>query len=96
MTQFLRGRKNFTCGTQKNFRGIDPDVTTGTCHDHSEVPQAWPTRREVLEFRNQVRQRVLKSLPDLLKSNHFMAMRGRTALMTSEHDLMVSAHFENV
>ena len=33
-------------------RGIDPDVDTGECHWHPEVPQAWPNLADTLEYRD--------------------------------------------
>jgi formylglycine-generating enzyme required for sulfatase activity len=39
-------------------RGIDPDVEDPTkCHDHSEIPEAWPPLGEILKHQNTVRKR---------------------------------------
>ena len=47
--------------TQIFERGIDPDVDDPTqCHSHSEVPDTWPELREMLDFRDKVRQRLRK------------------------------------
>ena len=41
-------------------RGIDPDVDNPElCHDHSEVPDTWPSIEQLLEYQTRVRQRVL-------------------------------------
>lgn len=43
-------------------RGIDPDVENPElCHDHSEIPDAWPPLDTILEFQRAVREKV-KSL----------------------------------
>jgi formylglycine-generating enzyme required for sulfatase activity len=40
-------------------RGIDPDVDNPElCHDHSEVPETWPPIDHILQYQNQVRDRV--------------------------------------
>jgi formylglycine-generating enzyme required for sulfatase activity len=42
-------------------RGIDPDVDDPSlCHDHSEIPEAWPHVDEILAFQSRVRERVNK------------------------------------
>lgn len=39
-------------------RGIDPDVENPEqCHDHSEIPETWPPREEVLKYQDAVRER---------------------------------------
>jgi formylglycine-generating enzyme required for sulfatase activity len=39
-------------------RGIDPDVEDPTkCHDHSEIPEAWPLLDEILQHQQTVRKR---------------------------------------
>ncbi|ODM16218.1 hypothetical protein SI65_08217 [Aspergillus cristatus] len=40
-------------------RGIDPDVDNpDNCHDHSEVPDTWPSLDEILSFRQKVCARI--------------------------------------
>ncbi|KAI9927595.1 hypothetical protein ASPWEDRAFT_62306 [Aspergillus wentii DTO 134E9] len=40
-------------------RGIDPDVDDPTqCHDHSEVPDSWPTLDAILDYRKKVCARI--------------------------------------
>lgn len=40
-------------------RGIDPDVDNPEkCHDHSEIPDAWPQLNTILEFQEKVRTKV--------------------------------------
>ena len=42
-------------------RGIDPDVDNPEqCHDHSELPNEWPTVEEILSFRARVCKRIIK------------------------------------
>ena len=43
-------------------RGIDPDVDTGECHWHPEVPEEWPSLQETAQYRDQVRGALLDSL----------------------------------
>src|SRR4249920_713683 len=65
---------NQICGTILNWpsfnpyyddlfcRGIDPDVDTGECHWHPEVPERWPTLAETRAYRDNVRGALLDSL----------------------------------
>jgi len=71
-------------------RGIDPDVDTGECHWHPEVPQAWPNLADTLEYRDRVRGAVLESLETIgrLRSNDLMAQNGRVFQMVLEHEYM--------
>lgn len=40
-------------------RGLDPDVDDPTnCHDHSEIPDMWPELHEILEYRENVCERI--------------------------------------
>ncbi|KAK7961999.1 uncharacterized protein PG986_002824 [Apiospora aurea] len=40
-------------------RGIGPDVDDlAQCHDHSELPTAWPELSEMLEYREKVKRRI--------------------------------------
>lgn len=71
-------------------RGIDPDVDTGECHWHSEVPEEWPHPGEALAYRDQVRNALLDSVEAVLLSDptDFMARNGRVFQMVLEHELM--------
>jgi iron(II)-dependent oxidoreductase len=71
-------------------RGIDPDVETGGCHSHPEVPQAWPEPAAVLQYRDRVRAAVLDSFDAVLGRGprDVMAEKGRVFSMVLEHELM--------
>jgi ergothioneine biosynthesis protein EgtB len=71
-------------------RGIDPDVDTGECHWHPEVPGEWPTIRQTKEYRDQVRGAILESLDVVPRrfSNNIMAQSGRVFEMVLEHEYM--------
>ncbi|KIX08574.1 uncharacterized protein Z518_03230 [Rhinocladiella mackenziei CBS 650.93] len=44
-------------------RGIDPDVDNPeVCHDHSEIPDTWPPLKDILNYQQRVRARILESL----------------------------------
>nr|KMM66290.1 DUF323 domain-containing protein [Coccidioides posadasii RMSCC 3488] len=68
-------------------RGIDPDVDDPRkCHDHSEIPDAWPPVEEILQFQTTVRNRA-RSL--LQKSQHTTNRRIHEALWIGfEHEAM--------
>ncbi len=71
-------------------RGIDPDVETGECHAHPEVPRAWPDVMDVLDYRDRVRSSVLGSFDAVLEcaSKNVMAEKGRVLTMVLEHEAM--------
>jgi ergothioneine biosynthesis protein EgtB len=71
-------------------RGIDPDVDTGECHWHPDVPDEWPTLKETEAYRDRVRGAVLESLDALSRafSNDVMAEDGRVFDMVLEHEYM--------
>jgi ergothioneine biosynthesis protein EgtB len=71
-------------------RGIDPDIDTGECHWHPDVPDTWPELRKVLRYRDQVRSVVLEALDVLprLDSSDVMAQQGRAFEMVLEHEYM--------
>jgi ergothioneine biosynthesis protein EgtB len=71
-------------------RGIDPDVETGECHAHPDVPQAWPELMAVLNYRDRVRAAVLRSFDAVLEcaSENVMAEKGRVFTMVLEHEAM--------
>lgn len=71
-------------------RGIDPDVDTGQCHGHPEVPDDWPRLDETLFYRDRVRETVLNSLDDVPRAatSDPMARNGRIFRMVIEHEMM--------
>jgi ergothioneine biosynthesis protein EgtB len=71
-------------------RGIDPDVDTGECHAHPEVPQSWPDLMEVLEYRDRVRAAVLCSFDAVLERapSSVLAEKGRVFSIVLEHEAM--------
>lgn len=71
-------------------RGIDPDVDTGECHWHPEVPDAWPSLADTIEYRDQVRQALLASTEALAdcRSNDPLAQGGRVFELILEHEFM--------
>ncbi|KIL86960.1 hypothetical protein FAVG1_09513 [Fusarium avenaceum] len=41
-------------------RGIDPDVDDPTkCHDHSQLPDVFPSLKEILQYRQRVKERIV-------------------------------------
>lgn len=71
-------------------RGIDPDVDTGECHWHPDVPEEWPNMADTLAYRDNVRGALLESLEalDRCGSTDVMARRGRVFQMVLEHEFM--------
>lgn len=71
-------------------RGIDPDVDTGECHWHPEVPDEWPSLRQTLAYRDKVRAAILDALEELPHSRNkdVMARGGRAFQMVLEHEYM--------
>jgi ergothioneine biosynthesis protein EgtB len=71
-------------------RGVDPDVDTGECHWHPEVPDAWPSLSDTVEYRDNVRDAILESLDALTlsESSDPMAYRGRVFQLVLEHEYM--------
>jgi hypothetical protein len=71
-------------------RGIDPDVDTGECHWHPEVPGEWPTVKQTEEYRDRVRHAILESLDVVPRefSNDVMAQGERVFDMVLEHEYM--------
>lgn len=62
----------FNPGFDRLFeRGIDPDVETGDCHDHSAdidmADDAWPAAADVRAYRDHVRARILASVDTTLR-----------------------------
>ncbi len=71
-------------------RGIDPDVDTGECHWHPEVPDRWPSLEETLSYRDQVRRALLDATEALAdcRSNDPLAQGGRVFELILEHEYM--------
>ena len=71
-------------------RGIDPDVDTGECHWHPDVPENWPSLAETLAYRDNVRGALLESLEAVGRSGSadVMAQEGRVFQMVLEHECM--------
>lgn len=73
-------------------RGIDPIVDDpDACHSHSEVPEKdedWPALGEVLAYRDEVRERVIRRVYNDLESGERALTRrmARTLMMVLEHD----------
>src|SRR6266536_4271074 len=86
------GRASFHPRFDEIFdRGIDPDVDDPTlCHPHPEVPGAWPELKEVVAYRDQVREAILEGIPEVEEraGTDLMARNGRVLLMAIEHELM--------
>ncbi|CED82772.1 Histidine-specific methyltransferase, SAM-dependent [Phaffia rhodozyma] len=74
-------------------RGIDPNVDDPEqCHSHSIVPEKdedWPSLEDILQFRNRVRERLIKIYEDCQSGKRQMDRRlGRIIFMTYEHEVM--------
>lgn len=71
-------------------RGIDPDVDTGECHWHPEVPEAWPSLSDTSAYRDNVRDAIWESVDALNRSESGdpMAQRGRVFHLVLEHEYM--------
>jgi ergothioneine biosynthesis protein EgtB len=85
------GWKSFNPNFDDLFsRGIDPDIETGECHAHPDVPQSWPDLKSVFGYRDRVRAAVLNSFDAVLErgSRDVMAENGRVFRMVLEHEYM--------
>ena len=71
-------------------RGIDPDVDTGECHWHPDVPDEWPSLADTLAYRDKVRGALLESLEAVGRSgsSDLLAQEGRVFQMVLEHEFM--------
>jgi ergothioneine biosynthesis protein EgtB len=71
-------------------RGIDPDVDTGECHWHPDVPDEWPSLKQTVAYRDRVRGAILESLDVVPRSasGDVMAQNGRVFAMVLEHEYM--------
>lgn len=68
-------------------RGIDPDVDDPTSvHAHSEVPDQWPPKEEILDFQDRVRIRVRKLYESGLADTDRKV--GRVLWLGLEHEVM--------
>lgn len=68
-------------------RGIDPDVDDPEkCHSHSEIPEEWPSRDEILDYQDRVRSRIRFVLekPDLPQNRTL----GEALWIAFEHEAM--------
>ena len=68
-------------------RGMDPDVENPKlCHPHSEVPEIWPAREDILDFQGKLRDRVKQ----LYQSGRVAEERrlGRALWLSFEHEAM--------
>jgi ergothioneine biosynthesis protein EgtB len=68
-------------------RGIDPDVDTGECHWHPEVPDEWPDLAETVTYRDRVRRALLDELGGSLSQGRSAPAR-RVFQMVLEHEFM--------
>ncbi|KAL4903802.1 hypothetical protein BDW74DRAFT_155441 [Aspergillus multicolor] len=64
LTRALGGKPTDPKSYQLIFeRGIDPDVDDPEkCHSHSEIPDEWPSRSEILDYQDRVRNRIRSTL----------------------------------
>jgi hypothetical protein len=71
-------------------RGMDPDVDSGECHWHPDVPDVWPRLRQVEAYRDKVREAILESLDIMpwISSSDIMVQNGRACEMVLEHEYM--------
>lgn len=68
-------------------RGIDPDVDDPTqCHVHSEIPQEWPTLKEITDYQRRVRDRVKVLYSDNVPGNKETITKA--ICIGFEHELM--------
>lgn len=68
-------------------RGIDPDVDNPEqCHAHSEIPDTWPALETILQFQQDVRERVRKLYEGGQAYNDNWT--GRTLWLGFEHEVM--------
>jgi ergothioneine biosynthesis protein EgtB len=86
------GRESFDPRFDEMFeRGIDPDVDDPErCHAHPEVPDTWPELKQVIAYRDQVRDAILESVDQVEArgAHDVMARKRRVLSMVIEHELM--------
>ncbi len=71
-------------------RGVDPDVDTGECHWHPEVPDQWPSLAETVAYRDQVRRAILEALsaPECYSGTDPITSGGRVFQLVLQHEYM--------
>lgn len=71
-------------------RGIDPDIDTGNCHPHPDVPEDWPDLADILAYGDSVRGAVLETLADAGSANGKNGARPNSRLFSIvlEHEMM--------
>ncbi|KAL4962527.1 DUF323 domain protein [Aspergillus stella-maris] len=88
LTRALGGKPTEPKSYQLIFeRGIDPDVDDPEkCHSHSEVPDEWPSRSDILDYQDRVRNRIRSILerPDLQQNRTL----GEALWIAFEHEAM--------
>ncbi|RDW74477.1 DUF323 domain protein [Aspergillus mulundensis] len=64
LTRALSGKPTDPKSYQLIFeRGIDPDVDDPEkCHSHSDIPDEWPSRSEILDYQDRVRNKIRPTL----------------------------------
>ncbi|KAL4873974.1 hypothetical protein BDV12DRAFT_158831 [Aspergillus spectabilis] len=88
LTRALGGKPTEPRSYQSIFeRGIDPDVDDPEkCHSHSEIPDEWPARSEILDYQDRVRNRIRSVLQmSGLQQNRTL---GEALWIGFEHDAM--------
>lgn len=89
-------------------RGIDPNVEDPMqCHPHSQVPTNWPSLKEIFDYKQQVREKVIQQISalftllsssvkhlNLSEEKKVLISKGRVFLMVAEHDYMVFSFFK--
>lgn len=74
-------------------RGIDPDVDDPTkCHDHSKLPDIFPSRDEILQYREKVKGRIQELYED--GRAHADRCIGRALWIGFEHEGELYGHTE--
>src|ERR1051325_9995365 len=86
----LNWQSRNACFDEIFCRGIDPDVDTRTCHWHPEPPPEWPSLREIVSYRNQVRRAILDAIHGGPRhgGSGVMLRGGRVFQMVLEHEYM--------
>lgn len=69
-------------------RGIDPDIDTGNCHPHPDVPEGWPDIAEIVAYRDNVRASVLETLDHVRSSKSNGLSKTGVFSIVLEHELM--------
>ena len=86
----LHWRSYNPCFDELFCRGVDPDVDTGECHWHPEVPDEWPSLGQTIGYRDRVRAAILDALSilPLEGSADVMVRGGRVFQLVLEHEFM--------